>query len=134
MKKSILQLSVSLFAVLFLLSCEQFSSSNEVTPNEPSAEIKLEVTAPVFGESLKPGESYLIKYRLPYKVLRVNIELYEKSSFKLYIAKNVGNTGEIKWTVPADIPASDQYKILVYEQVYNSSNYAYSELFCIKAE
>jgi hypothetical protein len=134
MKRSVLLLLVSLFAVLFLISCEQFGSSNEVTQNEQSVEMKLEVTAPVFGERLKPGESYFIKYRLPNEVLRVNIALYEKSSFKLYIAKSIGNTGEIKWTVPTNISASDQYKILVYEQLYNSSNYAYSELFSIRAD
>lgn len=133
MKKSVLLLCVSLFSTLFLLSCGRIAHSTEPDYSF-TADVSLKVVAPVYGENLKPGTTYTIKYDVPSEITRVTIALYRKSAFQFNIVENAANTGEQKWTVPEDISNSVHYKLKIYDSKYPETYYSYGQNFYIKAD
>lgn len=133
MKKSVLFLFVSLFSTLLLFSCGRIAHSTEPDYSFTS-DVSLEVVAPAYGENLKPGTTYSIRYNVPSEITRVTIALYRKNVFQFNIAENIENTGELKWTVPQGIANSVHYKLKIYDSKYPETYYSYGQNFYIKAD
>jgi hypothetical protein len=134
MKRSIMQLCLFLFSTLFLLSCDRITSNSDVPDYQFSTSTTLKVVAPAYGENLKPGTTYRVRYDVPPEIPYVTIALYRKSSFQFNIAEKVANSGTIEWTVPADIVNSVHYRLKIYDSNFPSIYYAFGENFYVKAD
>jgi hypothetical protein len=133
MKKSVLLLCVSIFSTLFLLSCNRIAHSTEPDYNFTS-NVSLEVTAPAYGENLKPGTTYIIRYNVPPEISRVTIALYRKSTFQFNIAENIENTGVVSWTIPENIFNSVHYRLKICDSNYPEIYHSYGQNFYIKTD
>ena len=82
--------------------------------NNPGTFSNLVIEAPTFGEVLRPGSTYSIKWSFPSTIKKIQIRLYRKEELKSIIAVAYENTGSFKWTIPVNIINSVHYRIKIF--------------------
>ncbi|MFO7525025.1 MAG: GPI anchored serine-threonine rich family protein [Ignavibacteriaceae bacterium] len=127
-------LRLTLPIIIFLLcSCDiiyrQYSDTDYLlididNPNE------IIFISPVFADEWKQLSEVLIKWNSSGTLTEVDVELYKKNHGVFTIKKQTDNTGELRWTIPNDIPNSVQYNIRISNS-YNPDEYWESERFAI---
>jgi hypothetical protein len=82
--------------------------------NNPGTFSNLIIEAPTFGEVLKPGSTYQIKWSFPSTIKKIQIRLYRKEELKSIIAIAYENNGAFNWTIPNNIINSVHYRIKIF--------------------
>lgn len=111
---------------------DTYNSSNYYFSNEFSilTKVSFEITKPNSQSSWEPGSTYHIYWKTVGSIPRVSIFLYKNGIYYLTIITSIGNVGSYFWTLPSNLPASDQYKIKIMGDS-NLNIYTYSDNFYI---
>lgn len=72
----------------------------------------LKVVRPA-GGTHAAGEMLEIAWESTVGPPHIDIDLYESGTPVIEIGRDLENTGRLEWIVPRDVPASDQYQIVV---------------------
>lgn len=120
--------------IFFLLcSCDilyrQYSDTDYL-PTDINYLNKINITSPAFADEWKQLSEVVIKWNSSGTINQVDVELFKKDNRIFTIKKQTGNSGELKWIIPKDIPNSVQYNIRISNS-YNQNEYGESERFAI---
>lgn len=91
---------------------------------------QINITSPSFADEYKQLSVVVIKWNSSGILTEVDVELFKKDKLIFTIKKQSGNSGELKWIIPNDIPNSVQYNIRISNS-YNPDEYGESERFAI---
>ncbi|NER04853.1 MAG: hypothetical protein F6K17_20750, partial [Okeania sp. SIO3C4] len=106
-------------------SVSDFSSKFTI---EPAPQVN--ITSPTSSTSLEGGQRYNIRWNDNFSD-NVKLELYKGNSFQRTISSSTASDGSYRWTVPASLSSSSNYKIKI-RNVNDSSVSDFSSKFTIE--
>jgi hypothetical protein len=74
---------------------------------------KTEIYSPTEQTTWQSGSIQKISWHMPWGVQFIQIELYRKNEFKMFISSHVPNNGNFEWNIPEVIQKSVHYRIKI---------------------
>jgi len=132
--KSIFRIWIlSLSSLIILSGCRQIfgdGTEPETIVEAPDETARIVVTNPVYASIWKPGDNLKIKW-IATSIIRIDIQLFRKSSYQFTIAENIENTGLFDWQIPTDINISNHYQLKIINH-NNPEIFQFSDRFGIQ--
>jgi hypothetical protein len=111
--KSFWTIFILLFTISFFGCSDRSTEPSEQVQNYPQVPNTKIITSPAFGEIIKPGTSYTIRWSYLSEFGKVQIKLYRKQELKAILATALVSNGSFVWNVPLDIQKSVHYRIKI---------------------